>query len=212
MQDSKKADVVEEKIAANDNEQVDPNVNATYTKTPSSFDRSKEPPYGKEPKLTIPAVWQTKLGNGIRVAGIENKEVPLVQFDIVIDGGLLLDNINKVGVANMLARMMTQGTKNKTPQELEEAIQQLGASINVFAGTEDIRISVNTLARNYQQTVDLVEEILLEPRWDAKEFELIKQSVLSQLKQQEGRSQYRLHKINTMNLYMEVKISVHVIF
>jgi len=186
LQDSKKADVVEEKIAANDNEQVDPNVSATYTKTPSSFDRSKEPPYGKEPKLTIPAVWQTKLGNGIRVAGIENKEVPLVQFSIVIDGGLLLDNINKVGVANMLARMMTQGTKNKTPQELEEAIQQLGASINVFAGTEDIRISVNTLARNYQQTVDLVKEILLEPRWDAKEFDLIKQSILSTLKQQEG--------------------------
>ena len=131
-------------------------------------------------------MWQTKLENGIRVAGIENKEVALVQFEIVIDGGLLLDNINKVGVANMLARMMTQGTKNKTPQELEEAIQQLGASINVFADTEDLSISVNTLAKNYQQTVDLVEEILLEPRWDTKEFDLIKQSVLSTLKQQEG--------------------------
>ena len=186
LENSAKAEVVEEKIAANDNEQVDPNVTASYTRTPSSFDRSKEPPYGKEPRLTIPAVWQTKLGNGIRVAGIESKEVPLVQFDIVIAGGLLLDDINKVGAANMLARMMTQGTKNKTPQELEEAIQQLGASINVVAGTEDIRITVNSLARNYQQTVDLVEEILLEPGWDAKEFDLVKHSVLSTLKQQEG--------------------------
>ncbi|MBK9938866.1 MAG: insulinase family protein [Chitinophagaceae bacterium] len=186
LEDSKKADVVEEVIAANDNEQVDPNVKATYEKTPSSFDRSKEPPYGKEPKLSIPSVWQSKLGNTMRIAGIENKEVPLVQFDIVIGGGLLLENIDKVGVSNLLARMMTQGTKNKTPQELEEAIQQLGASIYVSAGTEDIRVSVNTLAKNYQATVDLVEEILLQPRWDAKEFELIKQSVISQLKQQEG--------------------------
>ncbi|HEX6191455.1 MAG TPA: pitrilysin family protein [Chitinophagaceae bacterium] len=186
LADSKKADVVEEKIAANDNEQVDPNVKATYAKTPSTFDRSKEPPYGKEPKLKIPSVWQAKLANEMRLYGIESKEVPLVQFEIVIGGGQLLDNINKVGVANMLARMMTQGTKRKTPAELEEAIQQLGASINVFAGTEDIRISVNTLAKNFQPTVDLVKEILLEPRWDAKEFDLIKQSVLSQLKQQEG--------------------------
>ena len=38
--------------------------------------------------------------------------------------------------------------------------------------TEDIRISVNTLARNYDATLALVEEILLEPRWDAKEFDL----------------------------------------
>src|SRR5688572_22422475 len=186
LADSKKADVVEEVIAANENEQVDPNVKAAYEKTPSGFDRSKEPPYGKEPKITIPSVWQTRLGNSMRIAGIENKEVPLVQFDLVIDGGLLLENIDKVGTSNLLARMMTQGTKNKTPQELEEAIQLLGASINVFAGTEDIRISVNTLAKNFQATVDLVKEILLEPRWDAKEFELIKQSVISQLKQQEG--------------------------
>ena len=186
LESSKKADVVEELIAANENEQVDPTIKATYDKTPSGFDRSKEPPYGKEPRLSIPSVWQTKLGNTMRIAGIENKEVPLVQFDLVIGGGLLLENIDKVGVSNLLARMMTQGTKNKSPQELEEAIQQLGAAINVFAGTEDIRISVNTLAKNYQATVDLVEEILLEPRWDAKEFELIKQSVISQLKQQEG--------------------------
>jgi len=186
LEDSKKADVVEEVIAANENENVDPNTKATYEKTPSSFDRSIEPPYGKEPKLSIPQVWQTKLRNTMRIAGIENKEVPLVQFDMIIDGGLLLENIDKVGVSNLLARMMTQGTKNKTPLELEEVIQQLGASINVFAGTENIRLSINTLAKNYQATVDLVEEILLEPRWDAKEFDLIKQSVISQLKQQEG--------------------------
>jgi zinc protease len=186
LQDSRKAEVVEEKISANDNEKVDPNVTATYKKTPSSFDRSKEPPYGPEPKLKIPAVWQTKLENGIRVAGIENTEVPLVQFDVIIAGGLLMENIDKVGVSNLLARMMTQGTRNKTPLELEEAIQQLGASVNVFAGTEEITITVNTLAKNYPQTVALVKEIILEPRWDTKEFERIKQSVISQLKQQEG--------------------------
>ncbi len=118
--------------------------------------------------------------------GLKIQKFRLVNFEIVIDGGLLLDDINKVGVANMMARMMTQGTARKTPQELEEAIQQLGASINVVAGTEDIRISVNTLARNYQQTLALVEEILLEPRWDAKEFDLVKQSIISQIRQQEA--------------------------
>jgi zinc protease len=136
--------------------------------------------------VKIPAIWEQKLANGMRVYGIENREVPLVQFEIVIDGGQLLEDINRVGVANLMARMMTQGTKNKTPQQLEEAIQQLGASINVFAGTEDIRIVGNTLARNYEATLALVEEILLEPRWDAKEFDLVKSSTISQIRQQEA--------------------------
>lgn len=186
LEGSKRAEVVEEKIVQGAEKEVDPNVNATYEKTPSTFDRSKEPPYGPAPEMKIPAIWEQKTENGMRVYGIESREVPLVNFEIVIDGGLLQENINKVGVANLLARMMTQGTAKKTPQELEEAIQQLGASINVFAGTEDVRIVGNTLARNYDATVALVQEILLEPRWDAKEFELVKQSVISQIRQQEA--------------------------
>jgi zinc protease len=181
---SKKAEVTEEKIVQGAEGAVDPTAAATYQKTPSTFNRSIEPPYGAAPEINVPAIWEDKLSNGLRVLGNENIEVPLVQFEIIVDGGLLLEDINRVGVANLMARMMTQGTQKKTAQELEEAIQQLGASINVSAGAEDIRISVNTLARNYEPTLRLVEEILLEPRWDAKEFMLIKQSVLSQIQQQ----------------------------
>ncbi|WP_202033856.1 pitrilysin family protein [Massilia sp. Dwa41.01b] len=183
---SSKAEVVEEKVVQGAENAVDPSVNADYAKTPSAFDRSKEPPYGPTPALKVPQVWNASLGNGMRVVGIENKEVPLVQFEIALDGGLLLDKLDKVGVANLVARMMTQGTASKTPQELEEAIQQLGATINVSARTEDIRIGVTTLARNYDATLALVQEILLAPRWDEKEFARIKQSVLTQIRQQEA--------------------------
>ena len=183
---SKKAEVVEEKIVQGAERAVDPNAAATYQRTPSSFDRTVEPPYGPAPEVKVPTVWTDKLSNGMRVFGIENNEVPLVQFEIAIDGGLLMDNIQKVGVANLMARMMTQGTARRTPLELEEAIQQLGAAINVSAGTEDVRISVNTLAKNYSKTLELVQEILLEPRWDAKEFGLAKQAVLSQIRQQQA--------------------------
>ena len=186
LEGSKKAEVVEEKIVQGAEDAVDPTIEAKYDRTPSSFDRTKEPPYGSAAVVKIPALWEEKHGNGLRVYGIQNSEVPLVQFDIVIDGGQLLDDMNKVGVANIMARMMTQGTQKKTAQELEEAIDQLGSAINVFASTEDVRISVNTLAKNYDATLALVEEILFEPRWDAKEFDLIKQSVKSQIQQQRG--------------------------
>src|SRR5918999_6442329 len=186
LEGSKKAEVVEEKIVQGAEQSVDPSAQAAYERTPSSFDRTVEPAYGKAPEVKVPAIWEDKLTNGLRVLGIQNTEVPLMQFDIVIDGGQLLEDINKVGVANLMARMMTQGTQRKTPLELEEAIQQLGATINVTASPENIRVRVNTLAKNYDATLALVEEILLEPRWDAKEFDLIKQSTLSQIRQQQA--------------------------
>ena len=69
LEGSNKADVVEEKIVQGAEAAVDPTINATYEPTPSSFDRSKEPPYGKTPEVKIPTIWNQKLGNGIQVYG-----------------------------------------------------------------------------------------------------------------------------------------------
>ncbi|QYO65221.1 M16 family metallopeptidase [Leptolyngbya sp. 7M] len=183
---SQRASVVEEPIVQGAEEEVDASAEAEYERTPSSFDRSKEPPYGPEPQIKIPTIWQQRLSNGMRIYGIENNEVPLINFDIQIDGGQLLEDLNKTGVANMTARLMNQGTAKRTPEELEDAIKQLGANISIGAGKESISISGNTLARNYVATMALVEEMILHPRWDTKEFDLIKQSTISQIRQQEA--------------------------
>ncbi len=186
LQGSELAEVVEEKIIEGAEEQFDASIAATYKKTPSSFDRSIEPPYGESPDVKVPKVWKESLSSGIQLYGIENSEVPLVRFQLQIKGGMLLENADKIGVSNLLADLMTKGTKNKTPEELENAIESLGASINAYATDESIIISGNTLAKNYKKTIALVKEILLEPRWDEKEFDLIKQSTLSQIEQQKA--------------------------
>ena len=178
------AQVVEEPIIQGAEESFDPSISATYEKNPSTFDRSAEPPYGPPPVVNAPAVWEEVLGSGMRVFGIENNEVPLVNFTIRVDGGLLLESIDKTGVANLMAEMLTRGTARKTPAELEDAIQQLGASIRIGAGRESIEISGNTLARNYDKTIDLVTEMILEPRWDTTEFNLLKSETISSLQQQ----------------------------
>jgi len=96
---------------------------------------------------------------------------------------MLLDNPKKVGVASFTASMMTEGTKNRTPEELEEVIDELGATIRLSASNQAITVSGNTLARNYEKVMELVKEILLEPRWDEEEFEILKQRILNNIRQ-----------------------------
>ncbi|WP_160152314.1 pitrilysin family protein [Microbulbifer sp. ALW1] len=180
------AQVVEEKVVEGAEAQFDASASAAYEKTPSSFDRAKEPAYGDPAETSVPDVWQGKLDNGIEVFGIENSEVPVVTFSLVIDGGMLQESIDKTGVANLTAMLMERGTKNRTPEELETAIQKLGASINVSAGQDAFRFSVTTLARNFDQVFALLQEMLLEPRWDEKELVLAKKSVTSQIKRAEA--------------------------
>lgn len=185
LEGSQLAEVVEEQIIEGAEEAFDASIAATYERTPSSFDRSVEPPYGNAPELAIPNVWESSLSSGMTMYGITNNEVPLVQFRIEVRGGQLLEEQpNGVGVSNLLAQLLERGTANKTTAELEKAIDQLGASINISAGSQSITVSGAMLSKNYAKTLALVEEMLLQPRWDTTEFDLIKQSTLSQLQRQ----------------------------
>ncbi len=151
-------------------------------KTPTKFDRSVQPPLGPDPEVTLPAIWTGSLANGLKIYGITQNELPLVQYSLIISGGHLLDPMEKSGLASLTASLMNEGTKNKTPEELEEAIRLLGASISFSGGNENITLRVSTLARNFEKTIALVEEMLFEPRWDTVQFDLAKSRVINNLK------------------------------
>lgn len=184
-ENSTKAPIVEEEIKENVITEVE-EVTAEVEKTPSLIDRSVAPTTGDSPALSVPASWTTTLSNGMKVFGIEQNEVPTVNFSLVIDGGHLLDDVAKNGVANLMSDIMMEGTANKTPAELEEEIELLGASINMYTTRESIVIRGNTLVRNFDKTLDLVEEILLEPRWDEAEFARIKTATVNGIKRSDA--------------------------
>jgi zinc protease len=184
LEQSQRAEVVEEPIVQGAEGEVLIDDRENITRTASSFDRSAEPPYGAPPTRSVPTVWQDTLANGLRVLGIENREVPLVTVELRMRGGQLVDEPGRVGVANLLAQTMTEGTATKTPAQLEEAIDLLGASISVSSGQETFVIRASTLARNFAPTMALVEEILLEPRYDPQQFELARERVRNALVQQ----------------------------
>ncbi len=205
---SEKAEVVEEKITENTEEEV-AELNTDYEKTPSAFDRSVEPEKTEQPPLQMPKTWTAELKNGLKVWGIEHDEVPLVNFNLVIEGGHYLDDIENNGIANLMTDIMKEGTANKTPEELEEEIALLGANISMYTSNYSIIISGNTLSRNFSQTMDLVEEILLEPRWDEEELARIKTSTINIIRRREAQPDFVARKVYNKVLYGEDHIMAY---
>jgi zinc protease len=183
---AQRVEVFDEPITSgDDNEEVSQGEEADYARTQTRHDRS-EPALGAPPLLSMSPVWSEGLDNGLSVLGIYNDEVPLVAFDLTLKGGHWLDPLEKAGVARLLGELMLQGTRQRNPIELEEAINLLGASISIDTYPEEIRISATALARNFAQTVALVEEILLEPRWDEAEYERLQRELGTLLKGREA--------------------------
>jgi zinc protease len=187
---SKNAGIVEEDVTKAAEVKSDATTEEPIVKTITKLDRSVMPKIGPDPEVTIPSPWKASLSNGIKVWGIAQNELPLVQYSLVIDGGHMLDKVEKAGVANLVATMMNEGTKNKTPEQLEDAIGLLGASIRVTSSNEDISVEVSSMTKNFEKTLALVQEIILEPRWDAESFALAKSRIINSLKRNSASPDY----------------------
>jgi zinc protease len=176
---------IEQIVAGVQNENVSRGEEAQIEKTKTKYDRS-EPAFGETPLFKMPVIWESKLGNGVAIAGIENNEIPLVSFDLTIPGGHLYDALDKPGVASLMTQLMNQGTAKRTPAELEEAIGLLGSSLFFQCTNEEIRLTGNCLARNFDATLALAKEMLLQPRWDVTEYDRLKKALETNLKGQEA--------------------------
>ena len=181
VEESIKANVVEEQITQGKEKQFEEDNDPDFVKTPSTHDRS-EPPLSDLPQRESPEIWHTKTSRGIKISGIELKETPLINFNINVKGGQLLDEDNKLGTSHLLANMMNEGTLTKTPAELEDAIGLLGSTINVSSSKTGINIYGTTLKRNYQKTIDIVTDIILNPRFDESDFIRLKNARLTRIK------------------------------
>ncbi|MEQ9167383.1 MAG: pitrilysin family protein [Fulvivirga sp.] len=180
---SEKATVKIEEVVPNEEPKEIADATTEIEKTESVIDRATEPALGEAPLITPPVIYEASLSNGLKIYGIQSDELPLVNFSLRIKGGQLLDNPELPGVANLMTDIMQEGTANKTPEELEDAIGQIGANISMYTSSESITISTNCLARYFDETVALVEEMLLEPRWDEEEFDRIKKNQINSIKQ-----------------------------
>ena len=152
---------------------------------PSKIDRSQEPVKPADPTVPVPSIWTAKTGSGIPMYGITRTSLPLAQFSITVKGGMLLDPAGKAGTGALMARLLNEGTAKRTAVELREAVEDLGATLNISGGDESITLSGSALSSKLPEVVALAREMLLEPRWDAKEFAASKAQVLDAVRRSE---------------------------
>ena len=160
----------------------------TYKKAKDNFNRNKIPGNGPNPVVKVPAFWKKSLPNGANVIGAQNTEIPTVTLTITIPGGHLASakDLSKVGLASLATDMLTEDTKNYTAEQMAAELQKLGSSISVFSGTDDITFSVQSLKKNLDRTLSLLEERMLRPRFTQEAFDRIKKQTLESFKAQKA--------------------------
>ena len=156
-----------------------------YAKAKDNFDRSKIPGNGPNPLVKVPKFWRKDMPNGIRMIGTESAEIPTVTLTITIPGGHLLQakDTAKIGLADMFGDMMNEDTKKYTAEQMAVELQKLGSSVNIGSSFDGITVNVQSLKKNLDATLALVEERLFNPKFSDAAFNRIQRQNLESFKQ-----------------------------
>lgn len=152
----------------------------TYNKAKDNFDRSKQPATGPNPVVPVPDYYTAVFNNGMKVIGSQSKEIPTVTLMLNIEGGHRLEanNPGKAGIASLTADMLNEDTENYTAEEFSQALDMLGSSIRIGSGSNETYIIVESLKKNLDKTMLLLEERLFRPKFAQEDFDRLKKQQL----------------------------------
>lgn len=138
-------------------------------------DWTKPPAPTKEPTFKPPVAKRMRLKNGMAVLVVENTALPILSMTLYVPGaGAAYDPQGKGGTAAFTADLLDEGAAGMSALDIAGEIDRLGASFGAGVDTDAAQVSVSTLTKTLDPTLELVTKILTQPAFDDKEAERVK--------------------------------------
>jgi zinc protease len=148
-----------------------------------TFDRSKPPELGPPPRVSLPPITTRQLPNGLRLMIVEQHELPLADFVLLVGSGSTADPASKPGIANLLSGMLREGTTTRKSLEIADQIAFLGIRLSPTSSWESSTLSLHTPTAQLDSALALFADVALHPSFPANEFERVRKTQLTELLQ-----------------------------
>lgn len=125
------------------------------------------------------------LGNGLVLLTSEQRSLPMVTFNLLLEAGSRYDPKGREGLANLTARLLTHGTRNHTSLQISETLDFMGASLSTGTDTDLASVSLTLLKKDLDAGLSLLAEILTAAVFAQEEIDRQKQSIIASLKAKE---------------------------
>lgn len=125
------------------------------------------------------------LPNGFVVLHSETHNLPIIMVTLLIKVSPLNEPLEKAGLANLTAELLTEGTKNRTSGAISEELEFIGASLDVTVFSDYTAISLSVLKKDVHKGFELFSDILLNSVFPKDEIERKKELIKGILKHRE---------------------------
>jgi zinc protease len=142
---------------------------------------------------------------------LQDPQKPILTFRLVFQSGSIDDPKGKEGITSLTARLLAEGgTRDLSSSELLNALFPMAAQLDVQSDKELTTFIGRVHQDNLERFLKIFGDVLLEPRFDPKEFERLRQDAINQIRNQlRGQDDEALAKIALDALHYEGQPYAH---
>jgi zinc protease len=117
------------------------------------------------------AVRKIDFPNGLRLLVKEDHRLPFVEMRAVFRGGVLAESAQNNGLTQIVAKMLLQGTRRRSAEQIAVVVESMGGSIESFGGNNSFGVNAEVLSSDFKTGFDVFADVLLNPSFPAAAFE-----------------------------------------
>jgi zinc protease len=125
------------------------------------------------------------LANGMILLTSEQRALPMVSIELLIDAGSRHDAPKQEGLANLTARLLTYGTQRRTALQISDTLDFIGAGLSAGCSEDLASLSMTVLKKDLPTGLELLAEVLTQSSFPQDEIDRQKQSIIASIKARE---------------------------
>ena len=130
-------------------------------------------------KFVPPAVETRLLSNGATVFILADHELPLVNVTAVFRGGSAYEPADRAGLTDLAGTMIRAGgTRSRKPEDMDETLEFIGASVETGIGAEQASASLSVLKKDLKVGLEIFADVLRNPAFRGKNLAVEKAKMI----------------------------------
>jgi predicted Zn-dependent peptidase len=136
--------------------------------------REAPPASGPAKPYRFPKVVWAELPNGLKIATITSKALPVVQLRVIVPGGKAADG-ERPGLSSITAQLLKDGgAGNLSSRELVTRIESLGAELSIDNGFDGTSFGMAVTRDRMGEALDLLGAVVTRPKMTPDELTKLK--------------------------------------
>jgi zinc protease len=110
-------------------------------------------------------VRKTTLSNGLTLVVAERNQLPTIHLQVLVRAGSSVDTADQLGLANLTAELLLQGTATRDATQISRRIESVGGSLTSAADLDFTSLHLAVLKKDLPLGMELLADILLNPQF-----------------------------------------------